>query len=125
MHIGTVYLQLQAFHIVVNDLGFEKPTTANTVRQRHHARLWKTDMVTADDRRVFVGTTSQDTGMKWWGLTHKIEPDIDSERGALLNDLLSGKHAINYTKTRSQCATARSSSPPYMRRRTPPNDIPS
>ena len=39
--------------------------------------------------RVFVGTISLDAGMKW-GLLHKMKPDIDSEREALLNDLLLG-----------------------------------
>src|SRR5665647_1035968 len=81
----------------VNDLGFEKPTPRQSVRQRHRIRLWKTDLTTADNRRVYVATTGQDAGMKW-GLTHKIKPDIDSARDALLNDLLIGKRATSYTK---------------------------
>jgi len=84
----------------VNEFGFEKPTTEHTLRQRHHARLWITGLTTTDNRRVYAGTTSQDAGMKWWGLTHKIKPDIDTDRDALLNDLLIGKRAAYYTKTR-------------------------
>ncbi len=73
----------------ITDVGFEKPTPAHTVRQRHHIRLWKTDLITTDNSRVFVGTISMDEGMKW-GLLHKMKPDIDSERDMLLNDLLLG-----------------------------------
>lgn len=69
------------------------------MRQRHHVRLWKTALATVDNKRVYVGTTSLDAVMKW-GLTHKIKPDIDTERDVLLNDLLIGKRAAYYTKTR-------------------------
>ncbi|KAA0894301.1 LssY C-terminal domain-containing protein [Oryzomonas rubra] len=73
----------------INDAGFEKPTPAQTVRQRHRVRLWKTDLLTTGAGRVFVGTISLDAGMKW-GLMHKMGTDIDSEREALLKDLLLG-----------------------------------
>ncbi|HEY3309235.1 MAG TPA: LssY C-terminal domain-containing protein [Desulfuromonadaceae bacterium] len=83
----------------INDFGFEKPTPAHTVRQRHHVRLWKTDLVTTVNSRVFIGTISLDTGMKW-GLMHKMKPDIDSEREALFNDLLLGGKVTAYYKNR-------------------------
>ena len=83
----------------INEAGFEKPTPAHTVRQRHHVRLWKTDLVTTGNSRVFVGTISLDAGMKW-GLMHKMKPEIDSEREALLNDLLLGGKVTAYYKNR-------------------------
>lgn len=83
----------------VNDLGFEKPTPARSVRQRHHIRLWKTDWVTTDQRHVYVGTTGLDVEMKW-SLTHRIQPDLDSEREALLNDLLVSGRVTAYNKIR-------------------------
>ncbi len=80
----------------INDVGFEKPTPAQTVRHRHHLRLWKTDLITTDNSRIFVGTVSRDAGMKW-GLLHKMQPDIDAERDALLNELLlGGRVTANY-----------------------------
>ena len=79
----------------INDLGFEKPTSESTVRQRHQIRLWKTALVTTDNNHIFVGTVSQVAGMKW-GLIHKIKPNIDSERDILLNDLLQGGRVTTY-----------------------------
>jgi undecaprenyl-diphosphatase len=67
--------------------GFEKPTTENNVRQRHHARFWKTDYITNNGDKVYVGEISLDEGMKWGGLTHQISPDIDTERELLFTDL--------------------------------------
>lgn len=70
----------------VNNFGFEKETAANSVRTRHHARFWKTNYVTINNENIYVGTASFDSGIKW-GITHKINPDIDNEREFLFNDL--------------------------------------
>lgn len=72
----------------VHDFGFEKPTDANSARERHHARFWKTDFVTNDGQSIYVGVASFDSGFKW-GITHRIEPDVDTERDLLLKDLTS------------------------------------
>jgi len=71
----------------VHNFGFEKPTQSNNVRERHHARFWKTNYITPDKKQIYVGTASLDIGLKW-GVTHKINPDIDTEREFLLNDLI-------------------------------------
>ncbi len=68
-----------------HNFGFEKPTETNNVRQRHHARFWRTNYKTIDDKRIYVGTASLDTGIKW-GITHKIDPSIDTERKFLFTD---------------------------------------
>lgn len=81
----------------VNEFGFEKQTSALSVRQRHHIRLWKTELATEDNRRVYVGMASFDTGVKWW-LIHKISPSIDAEREYLFGELLKGGTAADYTK---------------------------
>jgi len=62
-----------------HDLGFEKMTEKNTVRERHHVRVWETPIVTRDGKHVYVGTSSFDARIKW-GITHAIRPDIDTER---------------------------------------------
>jgi membrane protein DedA with SNARE-associated domain len=69
-----------------HDFGFQKPTKAWSVRERHHARFWRTRYLTTDGKRLYVGTASLDSGIKW-GLTHKIKPDIDAERDVVLTDL--------------------------------------
>lgn len=70
----------------VHDFGFEKETSAQNVRERHHARFWKTNLQTISGERVYVGTASFDSGIKWL-VTHKISPDIDTERELLFADL--------------------------------------
>lgn len=70
----------------VHDFGFEKSTDVKSVRQRHHARFWKTNLTTAQKETIYVGTASLDVGIKWF-ITHKISPDIDTERELLLTDL--------------------------------------
>jgi undecaprenyl-diphosphatase len=72
---------------LVNDLSFEKTTPAGTVRERHQARLWKTDIQTSDGRAVYVGTAVFDAGLKWQ-VVYRIGPDLDTEREGLLRDLL-------------------------------------
>jgi len=70
----------------VHDFGFEKLTQLNKVSERHHARFWRTNYLTIKGDMIYVGTASFDSGLKW-GVTHKINPDIDTEREFLLNDL--------------------------------------
>ena len=70
----------------VHDFGFEKSTEANNIRSRHHARFWKTKYKTKDGYAIFVGKASFDKGIKW-GITHQINPDIDTEREFLFKDL--------------------------------------
>lgn len=71
-----------------HDFSFEQPTEANSARYRHHARFWRTGFVTASGQRVYFGITSLDTGVKWWGVTHRINPNIDSEREGLFADFV-------------------------------------
>ena len=70
----------------VNDFGVEKETSAETIRERNHARFWKTDIKTSDGEHVYVGTASRDIGIQW-GVIHRIGPDIDAERETLFDDL--------------------------------------
>ena len=69
----------------VHDFGFQKETATQTVRSRHHTRLWRTSLRTADGQNIYVGTVSLDVGLKW-GITHTIDPNIDAERELLLQD---------------------------------------
>ena len=80
-----------------HNFGFQKPTSSNNVRQRHHARFWKTNYITENGKRVYVGTASLDEGIKW-GVTHEIAPDIDTEREFLFNDLQESKELETFQK---------------------------
>ncbi len=71
----------------VHDFGFEKSTELNSTRTRHHARFWKTNYTVEGGGVIYVGTASFDSGMKW-GVVHRINPDIDTEREVLYNDLM-------------------------------------
>ena len=70
----------------VHDFGFQKQTGIGSVRERHHARFWKTPIRTHDGSIVYAGTASLDVGIKWL-VTHRIAPDIDTERDVLFGDL--------------------------------------
>ena len=80
----------------VNQFGFEKPTKEYSVKQRHHARFWKTQFK-VDGKQVYVGTASLDIGLKW-DIVHKIDPDIDTEREVLFNDLSKAGVIGNFKK---------------------------
>ncbi len=69
-----------------NAFGFQKATAANTLRERHHARFWKSGFQTADGLQIYVGTASFDDGLEW-GITHHIDPNIDKERDVFVRDL--------------------------------------
>ncbi|MGH7141796.1 MAG: LssY C-terminal domain-containing protein [Minisyncoccia bacterium] len=64
------------------DLAFELPT--NTVRNRHHVRLWKTSEIISG-QPLWIGTASYDAGIELSGVnylpTHHISPNVDAERG--------------------------------------------
>lgn len=81
----------------VHDFGFEKPADARSVKQRHHARFWKTKYKTQNGRFLYVGTASFDFAIKW-GITHKIRPDIDTEREFLFTDLSNTKLVAEFQK---------------------------
>lgn len=78
--------------------GFEKPGAQNSVRERHHARFWRTNLRTPDGQIVYTGTASFDIGMKWGGFTHTISPDIDAERELLFTDLQKGGEVADFEK---------------------------
>jgi hypothetical protein len=72
------------------DIALQK--ARSTIDQRIHARLWLTPF-TFESRRVWIGQVSRDIGVRLtdqtWNLTtHKIAPDVDFDRGYLLQDIL-------------------------------------
>ncbi len=81
----------------IHDFGFEKPTVSDNARQRHHARFWKTNYISKDGKLIYAGVASLDSGMKW-GITHKINPDIDTEREFLFGEMKNAGVLEDYKK---------------------------
>ena len=72
------------------DLARQKPR--HTIHERNHLRLWYSPIY-FEGKPVFVGQISRDIGVRfttktWPPVTHKIDPDIDDARHALVEDLL-------------------------------------
>jgi hypothetical protein len=72
------------------DFARQKPR--HDIHERNHLRLWYTRF-RYQDRPVFVGQVSRDIGVRftaktWPPVTHKIDPDIDEARYALVEDLI-------------------------------------
>lgn len=83
------------------DIALQK--ARSTINQRIHARLWLTP-ITFESRRVWIGQVSRDIGVrltdKTWNLTtHKIGPDVDFDRGYLLQDILMSGFVERYAFT--------------------------
>ena len=72
-------------------LAFQHPTATHSLKQRHHTRIWRTNYVLADGRQIWVATASFDQGIEFVGAarlpTHHIDPNIDGERGFIINSL--------------------------------------
>ena len=72
------------------DFARQKPR--HDIHERNHLRLWLSPM-RFNGKPVFVGQISRDIGVRfttktWPPVTHKIDPDIDEARHALIEDLL-------------------------------------
>lgn len=70
----------------MQDMGFEKSNDASTVREWHQVRIWKSSLKFPSGYDVYVATARFDTASKWL-VIHKINPDIDTEREFLYNNL--------------------------------------
>ena len=73
---------------------FEKPDTGRpSIRRRHHTRLWQTpNCLVPGCRRIWVATASFDAGLEMserlYLPTHRIDPDLDSERMLIAAELV-------------------------------------
>jgi hypothetical protein len=72
------------------DFARQKPR--HNIHERNHLRLWYSPF-RYQGKPVFVGQVSRDIGVRftskaWPPVTHKIDPDVDEARHALVEDLL-------------------------------------
>ncbi|MDQ4490024.1 LssY C-terminal domain-containing protein [Sinomonas sp. ASV486] len=72
-------------------VAFQKATASNSLRQRHHTRIWRTDYAAPDGRPIWEATASFDDGIEFAGAakvpTHHIDPNIDVERAFIIGTL--------------------------------------
>jgi len=75
-----------------NTLAFNQPV-GTTFEQRHHIRIWQTQVQTTDGQRLWLATASFDKGFELGSATflptHQIAPDIDNERDYVATSLQS------------------------------------
>jgi len=64
--------------------GFQKQEKWN-LNQRHHIRIWKSNYAYKNNH-IYVAVAVYDDKIKW-GITHKINPDLDKEREYFFNKL--------------------------------------
>jgi LssY C-terminus len=71
------------------DYAFQKP--GSDVRERDHVRFWETGERARDGRSVWVGAATRDVDVaispRTRLITHRIAPDVDSERATVAHDL--------------------------------------
>jgi hypothetical protein len=69
------------------DMSFARADPLLVAAERHHLRVWKTNL-TVSGRPLWVGSATHDIGFekdqRTGGVTHKIDPEIDKERDYLL-----------------------------------------
>ena len=72
------------------DLAFEK--MLNTFMKRHHLRLWRTTVTTAEGREIWIGASTHDIGLDvhLGVVSHAIDGNLDVERGKVGADLMAG-----------------------------------
>jgi hypothetical protein len=72
------------------DLAFEQPM-GNDPERRHHVRFWRSAVVDAIERPLWIGAATYDVRVGFshttGQITHHIAPDVDAERDKLFNDL--------------------------------------
>jgi hypothetical protein len=99
------YLEMPMSHLYLfdrmQDFGYEQAQAYAVVASRHHFRMWKAPF-TWNNEVVWVGAGTHDTGfekdVRTGKLTHKIDPDVDTERENIAQSLnKSGKiKGMNY-----------------------------
>jgi len=71
------------------DVAFEQPV-GKSPKQRHHVRFWRSADVDENDEPMWLGAATYDLRVEisrtTGGITHRIAPDVDSERNKLVKD---------------------------------------
>ena len=83
----------------VQDLAFEQPV-GDSPKQRHHVRFWRSRELDRRGRPLWLGAATFDERVEisrtTGGFTHKISPNIDSERNKILGDAITARALDGY-----------------------------
>jgi hypothetical protein len=81
------------------DAAFEQPV-GDSPKQRHHVRFWRSRELDRRGRPLWLGAATFDERVEisrtTGGVTHKIGPDIDSERNKLVGDAITARALDGY-----------------------------
>ena len=80
----------------IQDFSFQKWTSKKSIKYRHHIRIWKTNYKIWD-YFIYVWVWVYDDWIKW-GITHKIDPNIDKEREFIFWNLENNNLIKSYEK---------------------------
>ena len=88
------YVEMPMSHLYLfdrmQDFGYEQAEAFSVVATRHHFRLWRAPF-TWNNESVWVGAATHDIGfekdVRTGKLTHKIDPNVDTERQNLAEGL--------------------------------------
>ena len=80
----------------IQDFSFQKWTPKKSIKYRHHIRIWKTNYKIWD-YFIYVWVWVYDDWIKW-GITHKIDPNIDKEREFIFWSLVNNNLIESYKK---------------------------
>src|SRR5713101_8091550 len=88
------YLEMPMSHLYLfdrmQDFGYEQAQAYAVVASRHHFRMWKAPF-TWNNEVVWLGAGTHDTGfekdVRTGKLTHKVDPDVDTERENIAQSL--------------------------------------
>ena len=92
------------------DAAFEQPV-GDSPKQRHHVRFWRSAEMDQNGEPLWLGAATYDERVELsrttGGITHKISPEIDSERNKLVTDtaragVLDGYYWVNQFHTDRQ-----------------------
>lgn len=82
------------------DLAFEQPV-GHDPRQRHHVRFWRSKELDTQGRPLWIGAATYDVKVGFshttGQITHHISPDVDRERGKILDDLKQSGSLVSIT----------------------------
>lgn len=83
----------------VEDLAFEQAVEGNTC-ERNHVRFWRSDDHGKEGKPFWIGAATFDRSVGVSHLTgkitHHIDPDLDSERDKLMQDLINSGQLISH-----------------------------
>jgi undecaprenyl-diphosphatase len=70
----------------IQDLSFAKVPGPNWLSNAHHIKIWRTNFLLKNGKKIYVGMVNANDGFKW-GIMPKIAADLDTERELLYLDL--------------------------------------